>query len=748
MNDKTQGPVYAHTLSGSHPSEWEPLDRHLDEVAALASKFAGAFGASEWGELLGRYHDIGKLSDAFQSYITAATSNPDDAGAMDMHPGRVDHSTYGARYVRDSIGEIEGQILAFCIAGHHAGLPDESSSDEMTQRATLRFRMDGSRYLIPEVDLPGRESHLPVPTLRLRSGTNHPFQLAFFTRMIFSCLIDADRTATESFCDRETAAARRIDRSSLVALKQRLDFSIGQKQSEAEATQVNWQRARILECCRTASKLAPGFFSLNVPTGGGKTLSSLAFALNHAAENEQRRVIVAIPFTSIIEQTADVYRAALGELADTGLVEHHTNLRPERDTRTNQLGTENWDAPLIVTTNVQLLESLFASATTPCRKIHRLAKSVIILDEAQTLPVELLRPALAALQELVSNYGCSVVLCTATQPALEYREDFDLGIKAVHHIVPDAKSLFAVMKRVEVHHVGTLLDPELADRLVEETTALCIVNTRRHAAQLFQRVAGQSEPDTCFHLSTWMCGQHRRKVLQTIRLRLKEKRPCRVISTQLIEAGVDVDFPVVFRATAGFDSIAQAAGRCNREGRLPIGHTYVFECEELPPPGPQRDAAQAGNELIGPHPDPLTPEAIEAYFRLFYWTQKERWDKHEVMQQMRLETNKRLVFQFREIAKRFKMISDDQGPILVPYDGIAHKLWEKLACGHVPYVSHRELQPYLVSVNNRMLRIMQENHLVMEHESGVWLLLNCSAYTEEKGLAPEACGLDPSLWGV
>lgn len=749
---------YAHTLADHAPADWETLAAHLDKVASSASTFAEAFGARLWGEVLGHCHDLGKLSDDFQLYLYSHGARSVDAGAEndDPHAGRVDHATYGARFVADKIEKDAGQLLAFCIAGHHTGLPDETSSDDAMQRSTLRYKLDTAKYSIP--DAPPTNLVLPKLTSPLKPSAagrdEFPFQLAFFTRMLFSCLIDADRTRTEEFCDPEKALSRnRLEaghgRPSLTALKDKLDASLREMQINAKSTEVNRQRAIVLEHCREAAPLSPGFFSLNVPTGGGKTLSSLAFALAHAVAHNLRRVVVAIPFTSIIEQTADVYRDALKPLAEAGLVEHHTNLQPMRDTRANQFGAENWDAPLIVTTNVQLFESLFAYRTTPCRKLHNLARSVIVLDEAQTIPVDLLKPALAALRELVLNYGCSIVLCTATQPALEHRQDFEVGLKNVRPIIPDAVPLFHALKRVEVRRLKKLPDSELALRMAHEKAALCIVNTRPHASRLYDQVAAISEPGDCFHLSTWMCGAHRRTVLKMIRERLKAQQPCRVVSTQLVEAGVDLDFPVVYRAEAGFDSIAQAAGRCNREGLLPMGLTYVFEAEEKPPAGLLRDAAQAGKELSSTYSDPLAPDAIEAYFRLLYWSQKHNWDKRHVMEKMAIDhTRGRALLQFREVASAFRMILDDQLPILVPYDVKAEQWRDKLMAGKLPFVPQRELQPYLVSIRKEALWKMQERGFVQEHESGVWLLLNRSLYSDNKGLDPASTRLDAAIWGV
>ena len=677
---------YAHTLPDRPPASWETLADHLNKVEDSASTFAEAFGARRWGEILGRCHDLGKLSDEFQRYLRKPGVASVDAGVEDEAiPGRVDHSTFGARFVQNAVGKVFGQLLAFCIAGHHTGLPDETSAEDTTQRSTLRHKLDPTKYSIPAVAVPDIE--LPALKSPLKPSAagraDVPFQLAFFTRMLFSCLIDADRTRTEEFCDPDKSLVRgglgaEHGRPSLAALKNQLDASLLEKEKKAEPTEVNRQRTLVLGRCREAAVLQPGFFSLNVPTGGGKTLSSLAFALDHALIHNFRRVVVAIPFTSIIEQTADVYRAALAPFAEAGLVEHHTNLQPRHDTRANQFGAENWDAPLIVTTNVQLFESLFAYRTTPCRKLHNLARSVIVLDEAQTIPVELLRPALAALRELVLNYGCSIVLCTATQPALERRNEFEIGLEGIRPIIPDAVPLFHALRRVEVRMIGKLPDAELALRLAQQKAV-----------------------------------------------------------------------PVVYRAEAGFDSIAQAAGRCNREGLLDLGLTYVFEAEEKPPAGLLRAAAEAGKELCSKYRDPLTPEAIEAYFRLLYWIRTYTWDKHKVMEKMGFDHQRcRALLQFREVADAFRMIEDDQIPVLIPCYKRAAILRDSLMAGSVPFIPQRELQPYLVSVRKEAMRQLNDRGFVTEHESGVWLLLNRSIYSGNKGLDPASTRLDESLWGV
>lgn len=741
--------AYAHTLPDLPEEKWEPLAKHLEEVAELCGLHASAFNALDWGRLAGMCHDLGKASEDFQAYLRMSNRDSDDVGEEASSGKKIDHSTFGARFVASALPGPVGRVLAFSIAGHHAGLPDAFPGDDLSGRSSLSARLNPSITQIPHVHDP--DLKLTAPALSLNATPrSREFALAFFTRMLFSCLVDADRLCTEAFCDYDAAKERALPRPSLCELREQLDAYLNVLQRDSPPTTVNDQRRSVLaQCLRTASG-SPGFYSLQVPTGGGKTLASLAFALHHA-RSRMRRVVVAIPFTSIIEQTADVYRKALGSLAERGIVEHHTNLKPERATRANQLATENWDAPLIVTTNVQFFESLFAAATTPCRKLHRLANSVIILDEAQTIPVDLLTSTLAALRELVTNYGCTVILCTATQPALEYRTDFPIGLQGVKPIISNPDELFAALRRVTVQSEGLLKDEVLASRLLSEPQVLCIVNTRKHAATLFDLVANQAQAGSVFHLSTLMCGAHRRAALGQILGRLKAKLPCRVISTQLIEAGVDIDFPVVYRAAAGLDSIAQAAGRCNREGLAPVGITHVFETEELPPLGLLRQGASTAKELWPAFGKaPLAPEALEQYFQMLYWKKSADWDKHGIMELMKLDNSRpdELHFQFREIAEQYQLIRDARLPILIPYDAAAINLLSQLEDPYVKSVSHRRLQPYLVSVPGYTMKQLELNGVVRPHQSGVYILLRKDAYTAEKGLVLSPIGLDGALWGV
>jgi CRISPR-associated endonuclease/helicase Cas3 len=434
------------------------------------------------------------------------------------------------------------------------------------------------------------------------------FQFSFFVRMIYSCLVDADFLDTELFMDVEKASWRH-GYPSIEYMNEQLQSYLGELTSHALPTPINSYRTDILKQCLAAASQQPGLFSLTVPTGGGKTLSSLAFALKHALQFGKKRVIYVIPYTNIIEQNAAVFRTILG--ADA-VLEHHSSFEPDEEDRRSRLASENWDAPLVVTTNVQFFESLFASRSSRCRKIHRIATSVVVLDEAQMLPVPLLKPSLEVLRELALNYGTTIVLCTATQPALSTSETFKDGLENVREIVNEPAALYHSFKRVQTVKLPLLHDEELAGRLNEYRQVLCIVNTRRHARRLYELLPDRAG---CHHLSALMCPAHRTGVLNRVRTALGSGDPCRLVSTQLVEAGVDIDFPVVYRSLSGVDSIAQAAGRCNREGKMAdLGKMFVFTPEAGLPPGYFRQSAETAKAVLRHHVDPLSPEAVHAYF--------------------------------------------------------------------------------------------------------------------------------------
>lgn len=750
---------YAHTVQGRPPEEWEPLETHLGLVAdgdgrmLGAAGFAEAWGARECGRLLGLWHDLGKYSDAFQAYLRSTCGAVAHARAR---TGRVDHATAGARLAAERFGTV-GRLLAYCLAGHHGGLPD--AADPSGGTAGLADRLKKS---IPPTDAaPEWLVQLPSPSAPPIDFCPEPakraFQGAMLCRMLFSCLVDADFLATEHFMRPEQAAQRQGAQPAIAELLRALDEHLARMEANARDTPVNRSRREVLRACRAAAELSPGLFSLTVPTGGGKTLSSLAFALTHAQRHGQRRVIYAIPFTSIIEQNAAVFREALGSAGKHVVLEHHSNFEPaddpgeadvEAQTPWHRLAAENWDAPLVVTTNVQLFESLFASRPARCRKLHRITHSVIILDECQTLPVTLLAPTLHMLEELCRNYGCTVVLCSATQPAVQQRADFRIGLTGVREIVSNPPKLYESLRRVDVEQrLGKLDDEAVVEGIAQHERVLCVVNTRGHAARLF--AALRESPvgeDGVFHLSAQMCAAHRTEVLERIRERLDpdHPRPCRVISTQLIEAGVDVDFPVVYRAMTGLDSIAQAAGRCNREGRMQRGKVFVFDTD-VDPPGDLRLRRQIAAEVAPLHEDLLGLDAIDRFFRLSYWSRSSDWDRGEVLECFAMSAAGPH-FQFRQAAERYRLIPDVQQPVIVPYGRAGRNLVEQLRRMAEPPGRgfDRRMQRYVVGLYDRQFKQLCESQVVAPYHERFWVLENKAAYDKHLGLGTDAAGFDPA----
>ncbi|MCA9248065.1 MAG: CRISPR-associated endonuclease Cas3'' [Planctomycetales bacterium] len=727
---------YAHSLAGRLPLEWEPLDDHLQAVASRAGEFAACFGARDWGRVAGLWHDLGKYSSAFQAYLHREN---DCEAHLEQFKGRVDHSTAGAQHAAKSIRPW-GRMLAYAIAGHHAGLAN-AAVDEASLDARLKKNVEPYDAAPNEILSVANQLSTPALTMDHADRGRAAFQMALFTRMVFSCLVDADFLATESFLNPQQAAARPVDHESLAAMAGALDRYLDELSDNSQLTRVGRCRQEVLAACRSAAELQPGFFSLTVPTGGGKTLASLALAIKHAQRAGLRRVIYAIPFTSIIEQTAAVFRRVFAGLNEAVVLEHHSNFDPRKETVKSRLAAENWDTPLVVTTNVQLFESLYAARTSRCRKLHNLVGSVIILDEAQTLPVELVQPCLAVLRELVTDYGCSVVLCTATQPALEFRESFPIGLRGVREIVPNPERLYAEMKRVEVRSLGRIDDASLADRLAIEDSFLAIVNTRPHAARLFLQLADRlGRDDSLFHLSTNLCGQHRTDLLKVIRDRLAAGHTCRVLSTQLIEAGVDIDFPVVYRALSGLDSVAQAAGRCNREGRLDRATVWVFEPTDVTLRGYLKSVASTAAEVLPDFDDPLDPAAIARYFQLHYWKQAgdDCWDKPGVMRCFPNQPEK-MAFDFRTAAERFRMIDDATVSVFVPYGKEGPRLLETLRYAGPSRQLLRQLQRYTVGVYQQAYDAMRSAD-IEELPSGYAILVNADAYDDRLGLRTDRIG--------
>ncbi|KAB2927898.1 MAG: CRISPR-associated endonuclease Cas3'' [Candidatus Contendobacter sp.] len=716
----------------NNSGQWLPhlLEDHLRGVAALAESFAAAFDAGDWAKLAGLWHDLGKYRPAFQRYIRGASGY--DAH-IETASGRVDHSTVGALHAMERMKGL-GRILAYLIAGHHAGLPDWQSAETPASSLAHRLRQ-------PNLLAEALAQSPPTDILNAPLPTSNPGQrdLALWIRLLFSCLVDADFLDTEQFMAPEKIGWRG-QYPALAELEPRFEAYMATLAARADDTPVNRMRALVLERCRDAAQQPLGLFSLTVPTGGGKTLASLAFALRHARRHGKRRIFYVIPYTSIIEQTADVFRGVFG---DDAVLEHHSNLDSEQETPRSRLACENWDASLIVTTNVQFFESLFAARPSRARKLHNIINSVVILDEAQLLPPDFLTPILGAIRELSRHYSVSFVLCTATQPALASQRGFDWrfdGLDDMREIVGDAaavRELHKQLRRVEVTLPEDLHAPTsweaLAAELAAHPRALCIVD-RRDDARLLHGLL----PAGTVHLSGLMCGQHRAEAIAAIKQRLAAGEPLRVVSTQLVEAGVDLDFPVVYRALAGLDSIAQAAGRCNREGRLAnLGRVVVFVPPTEPPKGHLRQARDAGRQLLLRRPpDPLAPELVNEYFQSLYWRKgAERLDCKEIM--TLLKNNNRFEFSFRTAAERFQLIPETQTPVIVRY-GDSERLLARLARAgdDLDRKTLRQLQRYVVNIPRRIHQRLLTDGAIEERRPGVYVQV-APLYDPEIGLRIE-----------
>jgi len=722
---------YAHSGNNPDKSDWQLLPDHLKTVGHMAAENAQYFDAAILAEAAGLLHDVGKYTEEFQERLEGGK--------------RVDHATAGALLAVKRWGDM-GKVLAYIVAGHHAGLAN--GIDDGKNRSTLDARL---KKIIPELDgVWANEIRLPdqllFPAIKSKESFEG-FQLAFLTRMLFSCLVDADFIDTEAFYLKlEGKQQERGDYPHLEKLQQALDSYLELLKNKADCnspSSVNDLRQEVLEYSREQALLDPGLFSLTVPTGGGKTLTSMAFALDHAIEKQLRRIIYVIPFTSIIEQNARVFRDVFKDLGEDIVLEHHSafddaGFEGKDDTKDKlRLAMENWDAPVVVTTAVQFFESLFADRTSKCRKLHNITGSVIILDEAQMLPLKLLRSSMAAIDELARNYKCSVVLCTATQPALLH-PSFHNGFVNVREIAPEPEKLYAKLDRVSVEHIGVQTDEQLAEKINDNNQILVIVNNRRHARALFELLA---DNNSHYQLTTLMCAKHRRKVLDEIREKLKAGKPCKVISTSLIEAGVDVDFPLVMRAETGLDSIAQAAGRCNREGsgQKEKSRVLIFQSPEWKaPPEIEQYAASMRHVLRHHQGNLLAPAAIKAYFEDVYWRKEGELDAKKLLKIHR-DHHAKLSFPFQTIASEYRMIESVMRPVIIPYNAEAEALIEKLR--HAEYVGAiaRKLQSYLVQIPAQALAVLGKAgviEVIKPERFGeqFTLLINDDLYCDKAGL--------------
>lgn len=723
---------FAHTTTGPE-TEWERLDDHLEAVAVVAECLARKFGAGPLGNAAGLLHDLGKAKLRFQQRLRNSKIAEPHAGE-----GARAAVKHYSRAVPKPFEAPLGRLLAYPIAGHHSGLPNGLLNT--SGQRSLCERLGDAEEVTPRGKLPALDGAFAA----IASAARDPFAWSFFTRMLFSALVDADRLATEAWSNKsEGKSNERGWDGSLADLKAALDAHLAGFEAKNHDSELSRLRAEVLADCRAAGALPKGLFSLTVPTGGGKTLSSLAFALDHAVRHKLDRVVYVIPFTSIIDQTADVFRNALSDI--DAILEHHSAFDDEKITsrlekeddgaaKRLRLAVQNWDRPIVVTTAVQFFESLFSNSPGKCRKLHNIARSVVVLDEAQTLPIQLLRPSLAALKELARGYSTSIVLCTATQPAVT-QEAFEavgtsrppkemIAKPELREIVAPGRNLYARLQRVKSDvHPGTMSDAELVAALGLTEQCLVILNNRRHARELFNAAMWAGVDGAC-HLTTAMTASHRQSVLADIRKRLRLKQPVRLVSTSLIEAGVDVSFNAVWRALGGLDQIVQAAGRCNRNGELGRfgGRLTIFTPEEGEGRGMPHELkknAEATDDVLRRGLDPLSPEAVEAYFRELLWTRDDggHWRSLDdvavgdgdlawrgIMDTI-IKSAPGLNFRFADIARAYRLVTEDMVPVIIPASidpiaGVDDAVLRSI--GHAPIGGVlRDLQRHIVQIPRR-----------------------------------------------
>lgn len=691
---------YAHSSNKNSKEDWQLLADHLDAVSLQTALFADSFDAQTLGLVTGKMHDLGKYTIEFQKRLEGGK--------------RVDHATWGAKQAISLYPQI-GYLLAYIIAGHHAGLADGKLGANQ-KHTNLEERLKAALPILQESwkELPLPDSkNITLPKGFSPNQRTGKFQLALLTRMLYSCLVDADYLDTERYYNSIDGKIQRGAQfqPTLVQLREKLDAQLAGFKPN---TEVNQLRANILHYVRQQAVSKPGLFSLTVPTGGGKTLTSLAFALDHAITHGLERIIYVIPFTSIVEQTAAVFREMLG---DSSVLEHHSAFIDNPDTtdeereKMNQ-AMENWDVPIIVTTSVQFFESLFSNRPSRCRKLHNIAKSVVILDEAQTLPLHLLRPCVTAIDELARNYNTSLILCTATQPALGRDQGFKNGLENITELAPNPQELFLKLRRTRTEYVGTLSDEDIVEKLNTRSQALCIVNNRNHAQALYRLLGNQ---EGIFHLSTRMNAKHRSTILSEVKQRLVHGLRCILVSTSLIEAGVDIDFPYVLRAEAGLDSVVQAGGRCNREGKRNSEESMVEifspSNEKCKPPVELKQYAQVFHSVMRNHQqDIVSLASIEAYFSELYWSKgDDQLDAKNLLELLRQSSVDSLPFE--QLSNLFKMIDSMMYPIIVPFiPGTCENdpSLEQFLEGdlHAPRLG-RVFQPYVVQVHEKSYQMLK-----------------------------------------
>lgn len=691
---------------------------HQKNVAQIASSFAKKIGCGDIGKVMGLLHDKGKEQKAWQQYLMGAVGYNNSYAHLSNRP----HHAYIGALIANKDYPKFAPLIAQPIAGHHRGLYDYCDYEEEMKRE------------IPS-DINPEEILLCNPPI---FPPLKPEDLHHVIRMLFSCLVDADSLDTEAFMQPEQSRLRG-NYATMEELLHRLQKHLDGLRSSSVDSTVNQVRRFVQEKCIEGSKGEIGFYSLTVPTGGGKTLASVLWALQHAIYNDLQRVIIAIPYTSIIVQTAGILKSIFGE---ENVLEHHSNFNPddikdEEKRNRLQLATENWDYPIIVTTNVQLFESLFSNRRSDCRKLHNIVKSVIILDEVQTLPTDFYKPIVNTIDTLKRAFDVSFLFTTASQPILKGRINgtnpfvgFD-GLHNIQEIIPSDALLHDKLRRVKLIYTdGAGSYNEIAADLGKHNHVLCIVNTRRDAKELYDRLPNDGHR---FHLSRMMCPAHIAKTIREIKETLKnsEGQPIHVVATQLIEAGVDIDFPVVYRQEAGLDSILQAAGRCNREGKCETGYTYVFSLsgEHSLPSG----HISQGNEArlaIGLNHDWFSPETMTAYFKQLL-ARIDDFDKQQMAELLYKEE-----CEFETAASRFHLIDENTFSVIVNWQE-SMNLYQQLLSNGPSYHLLRQLSAYSVNVRERDFNELKRIGAIEEPLEGIYAITHPGFYQPTTGLTLE-----------
>ncbi len=700
----------------------QTITEHLHNTAAFAEKFASHFNAGEYGYAAAMMHDIGKYADLFQARLNGSKIT-------------FEHSSAGA-YELFSMKTTPSILLSYCVAGHHGGLPDGGAMDDHADMPTLcgKFKRQKPRiheYQKYKADIDLHQilpKELPDFDVRCRDT----FTISLFIRMIFSSLVDADYLDTENFMSSGTVNRRCGE--SLESLDEKLSYYL--KRFDHPTKDIHHIRNDVLNKCLACSNEKRNIFRLTVPTGGGKTISSLAFALRHAIANDMQRIIYVIPYTSIITQTVatfqDVFgkRNVLGHYSTASYNDSNEEMSNLRQT------AENWDIPIVVTTNVQFFESLFAAKPSRCRKLHNIANSVIVFDEVQMLPTNYLSPCARTIAELYANYHCSAVLCTATQPSIE--DCFPRKI-AIHDVYPDAKKLFEKLKRVTYKNDGFLHNEEIKEHLNKESQVLCIVNSRKTARELYESLGTEGR----YYLSTYMYPAHIQRVLNHIRLQLQdEKKPsCKVVSTCLVEAGVDMDFPTVYREYAGLDSMIQAGGRCNREGKSDpdVSVVHIFESENMRKRlrSEMTQSMEAALNVISMYDDISSPEAIHAYFNLLYRI-RGNLDKKDILEKLN-----NISIPFATVAKDFKLIESSTKSVLIPLEDEAIQISDFIQSGIWNRDLLRKAGSYCVGLFDHEWNALHASGcLYVDNQfPDIAVLHDVSVYSDETGITIPSLGI-------